>query len=200
MKAILQWGSGLVALLLFVSSSPAYDWASPVFKWPIQTAPDACGPGWYSIGGCGMVYGPNYYLVPPWMPFNGLLPGPGGQCLMRAQAGIPPWATQAGPYGARTPLTPYPSYPPAMPVPPNMPLPPYPVSTPMPPYPPATPMPPGTPRPPNAPEPPVPDNRTYTGVYPSHPYIRSPRDFFMWNEAMEDLRGQDVRPNLVIPR
>ena len=38
-----------------------------------------------------------------------------------------------------------------------------------------------------------------TGVYPTHPYVRSPRDFFMWNEDMEDSRGRDTRPNLVVP-
>ncbi len=90
MKAILQWGSGLVAVLLFVSTSTAYDWASPVFKWPIPVAPDACGPGWYNVGGCGMVYGPNHYVVPPCMPFNGLLPGPQGQCLMAARRAFRP--------------------------------------------------------------------------------------------------------------
>jgi hypothetical protein len=41
--------------------------------------------------------------------------------------------------------------------------------------------------------------RTQTGVYPTHPYIRSPRDFFMWSEDMQDTRGRDVRPNLVVP-
>jgi hypothetical protein len=175
MKAILQWGSGMVAVLLFVSTSHAYDWASPVFKWPIQTVPDACGPGWYNVGPCGMVYGPNYYVVPPCMPFNGLLPGPGGGALMQARQGIPPWMMQGA--GGRGPG--------------GIPLPPTPVNTP---------VPPGTPQPPLAPGAPVPDHRTYTGVYPSHPYIRSPRDFFMWNEELEDMRGRDIRPNLVIPR
>jgi hypothetical protein len=37
-----------------------------------------------------------------------------------------------------------------------------------------------------------------TGIYPTHPYVRGPRDFFMWNEVMEDNRGRG-RPNLVVP-
>jgi hypothetical protein len=38
--------------------------------------PDFCGPGSYYTGPNGMVYGPNYSVVPPYLPFNGLLPMP----------------------------------------------------------------------------------------------------------------------------
>jgi hypothetical protein len=33
-----------------------------------------------------------------------------------------------------------------------------------------------------------------SNAFPSHPYMRAPRDFFMWRENMEDMRGRDVRP------
>lgn len=37
-------------------------------------APDACRPGSFCTGPCGMVYGPNYNLTPPFPPFNGARP------------------------------------------------------------------------------------------------------------------------------
>jgi hypothetical protein len=36
-----------------------------------------------------------------------------------------------------------------------------------------------------------------TIVFPTHPYVRSPRDFFMWRENMEDRMARDFRPNLI---
>jgi len=33
--------------------------------------------------------------------------------------------------------------------------------------------------------------------FPSHPYARSPRDFFMWSEAQEDLHTRERRPGFV---
>jgi hypothetical protein len=156
MKAIMRWGGGLAALLLVTSASFAWEWASPVFRTPFTIAPDACGPGWYNQGPCGMVYGPNYYLVPPNMPYNGCLPGQKGQYLMAAQQGVPPWVYSM----PGTPWTPL------------------------------TPGTPGTPGHPPAPQ---------TGVYPTHPYVRGPRDFFMFNEVMEEMRGGDMRPARVTP-
>ncbi|MBI3410775.1 MAG: hypothetical protein HY040_20760 [Planctomycetes bacterium] len=35
------------------------------------------------------------------------------------------------------------------------------------------------------------------GSFPSHTYMRGPRDFFMWREVMEDAQRRDQRPNLV---
>jgi hypothetical protein len=34
-------------------------------------------------------------------------------------------------------------------------------------------------------------------TYPSHPYVRGPRDFFMWRENMEDQMRREQRPVLV---
>ena len=33
--------------------------------------------------------------------------------------------------------------------------------------------------------------------YPTHPFVRSPRDFFMWGETMEEERARGSRPNPV---
>lgn len=46
---------------------------------PPPQAPDACGHGYYNTGPYGMAYGPNYWVTPPFLPFNGLLPNPGFQ-------------------------------------------------------------------------------------------------------------------------
>ena len=34
-------------------------------------------------------------------------------------------------------------------------------------------------------------------AYPTHPFVRGPRDFFMWNEMLEEQQGRDIRPNIV---
>ncbi|MCI0380464.1 MAG: hypothetical protein L0215_23000 [Gemmataceae bacterium] len=34
-------------------------------------------------------------------------------------------------------------------------------------------------------------------VFPSHPYARGPRDFFMWRENMEEQMRRDMRPSFV---
>jgi hypothetical protein len=165
MNAIMRWGGGLLAILLFTSVSFGQTWISPVTKMPAPQAPDACGPGFYYMNGYGQWYGPSYCLRPPYQPFQGMLPGPTGQCLQAAQAGIPPWAPRA-PNAPNAPNTPYPPRPP-YPGNPNVQLP--------------------------GPA------QQQTGIYPTHPYVRGPRDFFMWNEDMEDTKGRDVRPNLVVP-
>ena len=41
------------------------------------TAPDMCGPGFFYVNQCGMIYGPNYCVRPPFATFNGLVPAPG---------------------------------------------------------------------------------------------------------------------------
>ena len=33
--------------------------------------------------------------------------------------------------------------------------------------------------------------------YVTHPYVRGPRDFFMWRENLEDQMRRDVRPALI---
>jgi hypothetical protein len=70
MKASL---SCLAALLLACAAAATVQ-ANPWFPTPYPQAPDACGPGYYCTGPCGMVYGPNYCLRPAGMPFNGFVP------------------------------------------------------------------------------------------------------------------------------
>ncbi len=43
---------------------------------------------------------------------------------------------------------------------------------------------------------PTPQTRVSGNAFPTHPFTRSPRDFFMWGESMEDERG---RGNRVFP-
>jgi hypothetical protein len=103
MKSSRLW---LAAVLGLALATPA---ARAQCYYPIPTAPDMCGPGFYCNGICGMVYGPNYCPYPPFAPFQGMVPGP------------PPPKGPCGPGGG--PL--------------------------------------GSP------------------VFPTHPYARSPRDYFM---------------------
>jgi len=42
----------------------------------VPQAPDACGPGYYNVGPCGMVYGPNYCVYPCFPPWQGAVFGP----------------------------------------------------------------------------------------------------------------------------
>jgi hypothetical protein len=112
MKAtLLALTTGLLLTLVGSASAGGNPW----FR-PIPQAPDVCNtPGSYCTHPCGMWYGPNKYLRPCGLPFNGLLPAP-AQCV----PGFPSAMPAAGPGG---PL--------------------------------------------NSP------------VFPTHPYVRSPRDYFM---------------------
>ncbi len=74
MRATIAWLGALGAAALLAASAQA----NPYFPCAPQ-APDACGPGWYNVNCCGAVYGPNYWLRPPYPPFNGVLPPMQGQ-------------------------------------------------------------------------------------------------------------------------
>lgn len=52
-----------------------------------QPAPDMCGPGFYSTNCCGVPYGPNYCVTPPFPPFNGARP-----CVNHAKFPTHPFA------------------------------------------------------------------------------------------------------------
>jgi len=52
-------------------------------------------------------------------------------------------------------------------------------------------------RPPGVPYYPTPVLVQPIPTFPSHPYVRSPRDFFMWRENMEDQTRRNQRPALV---
>jgi len=60
-------------------------------------APDACGPGFYCANACGMVYGPNHCVYPPFPPFNGMVFGP------KAPSG--PGGPGCPPFGPQGPVT-----------------------------------------------------------------------------------------------
>jgi hypothetical protein len=94
-------------------------------------APDACGPGFYTWCPDGSYLGPNYYLRPPWEPFNGILP-------QRGHGGAP-IAPKLGGLGGQKPMV----------------------------------------------------------IFPTHPYARSPRDFFMWGEAQEELHTRERPPGFL---
>jgi hypothetical protein len=66
--------------------------ADPWYGCVRPPAPDACGPGTYCMNPCtGGVYGPCYWLRPPWPP-EVLCPSRGGP-------GCPPGGQGAGPGG-----------------------------------------------------------------------------------------------------
>jgi hypothetical protein len=59
------------------SAQTPYLYPKPPFQPYPPHAPDACGPGFYNTNAQGAVYGPNYWLLPPWMPYNGERPSAG---------------------------------------------------------------------------------------------------------------------------
>ncbi len=130
---------GLVALLavgLSSSFTTAGGCCYPCYP-GIPKAPDACGPGYYAVNQYGALYGPNYCLLPPCLPFNGLLP----------------LLTQ---YGEYTPA--FVSHPQAFPQ-----------------------------RPAQAfPQSPAQAGLPATLAFPTHPFARSPRDFFMIGQNTQD--------------
>jgi hypothetical protein len=84
-------------------------------------APDACGPGYFNAGPCGMVYGPNYWLYPCYPPWQGAVFGPklclgpnGAPYVMGPQGPLPlsalPALIQAGPGGPAGPGAPPPGF------------------------------------------------------------------------------------------
>ncbi len=98
MKATIPWlGSALVAVL--AASAAA---AQCPGGYAIRQAPDACGPGYYAPNEYGMWFGPNYNLYPCCPPFNGMVFGPGGPYGPRAAYPRVPGAP-GGPYALNTP-------------------------------------------------------------------------------------------------
>ncbi len=45
--------------------------------------------------------------------------------------------------------------------------------------------------------PPIVETGREVRPWPTNPYVRGPRDFFMWRENMEDQTRRNIRPNLV---
>src|SRR5262245_46093624 len=127
MKATITSAIALLGIAAVASLAQAGGVAcSPVFWRPLQQAPDACGPGFYTTDPCSfMVYGPNYYLQPATGPFQGIAPA--GQVVMGKTLNSHGYGYQG---------------------PPN---------------------------------------------YYFNPVVRSPRDFFMWRENMEEQMRRETR-------
>jgi hypothetical protein len=84
MKAIIRTAAGLLSLLLFSGVSQARIWISPVYKTPLPCAPSPSNSGgFFLVNERGCLTGPHYYLVPPFPPFNGILPGPTGHAIQQ---------------------------------------------------------------------------------------------------------------------
>jgi hypothetical protein len=169
-------------------AQPYYQHIGP----PRPPAPDACGPGFVAPNECGCPFGPNYCLRPPWEPFNGLRPNfehapgqPGvpakGYPHQPAYPGMAPGhpAQQAPAYPGMVQqapgiLVPHGAHPGAAAGAAATPL----IAG----LPPAASLPhlPGHGPAAAAPPPGCPPS------FPTHPFARSPRDFFMWSEVYED--------------
>ena len=72
MKATIPWAGALLGITLAASLVSAQNYWPAGYHVPRPAAPDACGPGFYSVNPGGAIYGPNYWLRPPGEPFNGL--------------------------------------------------------------------------------------------------------------------------------
>ena len=150
MKAITPWLGALVCAGCVVSLAQAQP-GLPYYPGPQAgplpcrpPAPDACGPGYFAANPCGALYGPNYYLRPPWCPDL-------ASASLGQRGGYPGCAGMGG----------VPGMPGAVPGVPPMP---------------------GMPGMPNLGGPPGCDQgngENGIAIFPSHPFARSPRDFFM---------------------
>lgn len=82
MKAIFRWGVGLLGLLLLGNLSHGYVLVTPVTRCPYPVAPSLYNtPSYYLMDAYGNWTGPYTYLVPPFKPFQGFLPGPTGAAI-----------------------------------------------------------------------------------------------------------------------
>ena len=80
MRATFASLMALVVMVVVASNASAYG------PYPcIPQAPDACGPGYYIINNCNLVYGPNYNLYPPFLQWQGAVLAP--QCNPNAGCG-----------------------------------------------------------------------------------------------------------------
>jgi len=88
----------LLGLALAVPAARAQGWGPPCPPAPPR-APDACGPGFYSVNCYGQQYGPNYWVYPPFAPFNGMpmAGGGGGGGMMGGPVGFPTHPFAHGP-------------------------------------------------------------------------------------------------------
>lgn len=100
MRTTFPWIGGLLCACLsgsLVHAQPYYNpYYNPYCGFIYRRAPDCGNPGYYVVNQFGMVYGPNYYVVPPFQPFNGIMPPlPKPQKVPQP----PPVPCAANPYG-----------------------------------------------------------------------------------------------------
>jgi hypothetical protein len=154
------WLAPLLGLLAAAGISQAW-YRAPAFKTPLGFAPDACGPGFYTVCPNGTAFGPNYCLYPRCQPFCGMMPPDKAKQLNDLQGrGIYHQGPPPGYNPNRNAYTPY-----------------------------------GVPLPNPGYAPPLPGQQP--AGFPSHPFARSPRDFFMWGDVMQDRLARAQRPALV---
>lgn len=175
----------VAGLAVFIGLACLYQTAHacPLCPGPPPFGPAGCAPSPSNMPGFytwspgptyyGTVMGPHYYLHPPFAPFNGMLPGDMGRAIGAGRGIVPAMYGQPGTFPPG--MAPYPGMAPMAGPPAGGGLPPH-VATPY-----------GGP----------PNPRAMTPVFPTHPYVRGPRDFFMWRENMEERAAREARPLLV---
>ena len=92
MKAAMPRLGALLLTVLLASSA----YAQQCYPY-IPQAPDMRGPGYYSANCCGTTYGPCYQVVPPYLPFQGMVPAPKSKEGEKGAAqGKPAWGSPPG--------------------------------------------------------------------------------------------------------
>lgn len=71
---------------------------TPYFVYYIPKAPDMTGPGFYYTNSCGVTYGPNYCVTPPFAPCNGPLPPFASGAMNQKPKGYPGMSFPTHPY------------------------------------------------------------------------------------------------------
>src|SRR5262249_61520855 len=99
MRAALACLGGVAAGLAAAPARAQYFTPPPAYyppPCPVRVAPDMCG-GYFYVADGSTLYGPNYYVYPPFPPFNGMVPPPtSGQHAAGPQGGAPGGAPGTG--------------------------------------------------------------------------------------------------------
>jgi len=66
-----RWAAVLFVTAIHAMTAHAQVYYSPVFHMPLQPAPSPSNGGYYWVLPDGRLWGPNYYLVPPFNPISG---------------------------------------------------------------------------------------------------------------------------------
>src|SRR5690349_9562226 len=74
MRATVRWLGALACLGVAAGAASANPWYTPCLRPCPPSAPDACCGGYYVTNPYGAVYGPNYWLQPPFAPVGTVAP------------------------------------------------------------------------------------------------------------------------------